>query len=249
LENHESSRPHLSVVIPAYNEESRIAESLDTIIKYLEKQPYTFEVFIVDDGSSDNTADICSEYSSQHSFIKFMKLPVNQGKGCAVRTGMLHASGNYLLMSDADLATPIEELDGFWQWIDEGFDIVIASRAIDNAVLVEHQPFHREFGGRVFNLIVQASAVPGIKDTQCGFKLFTRKSSDAVFSLCTSNGFGFDIEALFLARALKFRIKEAPVHWCHKEGSKVKVLRDGPSVMLDILRIRLRHAGNIRLRD
>ena len=239
------SQPLLSIVIPAYNEEQRIAGTLDTIFEYLKAQSFAAEIIVVDDGSTDQTVELCRSYTDQHPNLRTLKLPKNRGKGCAVRTGMLDAKGDYVLMSDADLATPIEELDAFWPWMHQDFDIVIASRALPNSSLVIHQPFHREVLGRCFNLVVQALAVPGVKDTQCGFKLFTKKASDAVFRICKSDGYSFDIEALYVARRMKLKIKEAPVHWKHIDGSKVSVLKDGLATLADITAIRLRH---IRIR-
>lgn len=237
----ETSIPHLSIVIPAYNEESRIVESLEGIASYLSGQPYTYEVLVVDDGSTDRTLEICQAFASMHPWLKILHQPVNHGKGFAVRTGVLSAAGENVLVCDADLATPIEELDGFWRFQKEGAEIVIASRPLRESHLVKRQPFYREFAGRAFNLAVRAMAVHGIHDTQCGFKLFSREAAQSIFPLCSLRGFGFDIEVLHVAQRLGFRIKEAGVHWYHKPGSKISLLRDGLRMLLDLFRIRLRH--------
>lgn len=235
--------PHLSIVIPAYNEESRIAPSLEKVAEYLSAQGYTYEAIVVDDGSLDGTAKVCQAFASARAWLKVLRRETNHGKGFAVREGVLNTSGDFILICDADLATPMEELDGFWRFMDEGADIVIASRPLRGSHLVKRQPFYRELAGRVFNLLVRAAAVRGIHDTQCGFKLFRREAAQSIFPLCLLNGFGFDIEVLHVAQRLGFRIVEAPVSWYHKPGSKVRLLRDGLRMIVDLFRIRLRHRG------
>ena len=236
-----SSGPFLSIVIPAYNEENRIAESLKVICHYLAGMPYTYEILVVDDGSTDKTREMCEAFAANEPSLRVVHYPVNQGKGFAVRTGMLEAAGENLLLCDADLATPIEELEAFWDYRKEGFDIVIASRPLKESHLVKHQPFYREWAGRAFNHAVQALAVRGIHDTQCGFKLLSRDAARRVFSICFLNAWGFDIELLHLAQRMGFTIKEAPVHWYHRPGSKVHLLKDGLRMLADIFRIRLGH--------
>lgn len=234
-------RPVLSIVIPVFNEEQRISSSLGIITDYLRAQPYSYELLLVDDGSVDQTPDICRDFVENHRWAALLRHSKNHGKGCAVRTGVLNAQGEYILVCDADLATPIEELGSFWRFVEEGADIVIASRPLPQSHLVQRQPWYRELAGRAFNIVVRLIAVPGIRDTQCGFKLFRRASAHVVFSQCTLNGFGFDIEVLYLARKLGLHIKEAPIRWCHKEGSKVRVLKDGLSMLLDLGKILIRH--------
>ena len=242
----ETGVPHLSVVIPAYNEEERISTSLQAIGGYLGDQSYTYEVLVVDDGSTDRTIEICRAFASEHGWPKALHYPVNHGKGFAVREGVLNSAGEHVLMCDADLATPIEELDGFWQFLEEGADIVIASRPLRDSHLVKRQPFYREFAGRAFNLVVRALAVRGIHDTQCGFKLFRREAAQSIFPLCSLTGFSFDIEVLHIAQKLGLDVKEAPVHWYHVAGSKVNLLRDGLRMLLDLFRVRLRHRNLAR---
>lgn len=236
-----NENPHLTIIIPAYNEESRITTSLEKVAEYLGTQTYTYEILVVDDGSVDGTLEICRTFASKNSWTRVLCYETNRGKGYAVRTGVLNAKGKYILICDADLATPIAELDGFWRFFEEGADIVIASRPLRASHLVKRQPFYREFAGRAFNLVVQALAVPGIHDTQCGFKLFRREAAEEIFQLCSLNRFSFDIEALHIAQKLGFQIKEAPVHWYHRPGSKVSLLRDGCSMLLDLFKLRIRH--------
>lgn len=237
----ETRMPYLSIVIPAYNEAKRIAASLDKIADYLSAQKYTYEALVVDDGSTDGTAEVCRAIASSHPWLEVLRYLVNRGKGHAVRAGVLAVGGEHVLICDADLATPIEELDGFWRFFEEGADIVIASRPLRESHLVKRQPLYREFAGRFFNLLVRAVAVRGIHDTQCGFKLFRGEAARAIFPLCSLSDFGFDIEVLHVAQRLGFRIREAPVHWYHRPGSKVRLLRDGLRMLLDLFRIRLRH--------
>lgn len=233
--------PHLSVVIPAYNEESRLIESLVQIADYLQRQAYTFEVIVSDDGSTDSTLALAEGFAVDHPWLKPLHNPENHGKGAAVRLGMLEAAGDYVLMSDADNATPIEELEGFWRHVDDGADIVIASRPLKGSHLVRRQPIYREMAGRLFNLAVQLIAVRGIHDTQCGFKLFRRETARRLFSMSVRDGWDFDIEILFLARRLGYRITEVPVHWYHREGSKVSMLRDGLRMLAGLIGIRVQH--------
>jgi dolichyl-phosphate beta-glucosyltransferase len=196
---------------------------------------------VVDDGSTDRTASIAQEFARQHPQTRVISYQPNRGKGHAVRTGILQSRGEWVLFSDADLATPIEELPNLAAKLREGYDIAIASRAVRGAKLVVRQPWYREFAGRSFNLIVQLLAVPGIHDTQCGFKLFKQDAAREIFSRCEENGFSFDIEVLHVAMRLGYRIAEVPVHWMHREGSKVRLLRDAVRMFLALLRIWRRH--------
>lgn len=235
------SIPYLSIVVPAYNEEHRIAESLKQISEYLEGKDYTYEVLISDDGSTDGTLEICEGFAAGRPWLRILHCPHNHGKGYAVRMGMLDARGQYVLFCDADLATPMEELDVFWKYVNDGMDVVIASRPLKESHLMKHQPLHRELAGRMFNLTVRIMAVSGIHDTQCGFKMFTREAAQTIFPLCTLDGFSFDIEVLHIAQRLGLRIKEKGVHWYHRPGSKVSFLRDGIRMLGDLTKIRLRH--------
>ena len=238
---HTSNPPFLSIVVPAYNEEKRIGESLKGICHYLAENPYTYEILVVDDGSKDKTLEICRAFAENGPPLRVVRYPVNRGKGFAVRTGMMEAAGENLLLCDADLATPMEELDRFLDYRNEGFDIVIASRPLKESHLVRHQPLYREWAGRAFNHVVRTFAVRDIHDTQCGFKLFSREAARSIFPICLLDGFSFDIEVLHIAQRLGFRIKEAPVHWYHMAGSKVHFVRDGFLMLLDVFRIAFAH--------
>lgn len=236
-----SSSPHLSIVIPAYNEEKRLHDTLIQIADYLSRQSYAYEVIVSDDGSTDSTLSLAESFASDHPWLKVIHHPDNHGKGAAVQRGMLEAAGEYVLMCDADLATPIEELDGFRKYMEAGADVVIASRPLRESQLVRRQPIYREMAGRAFNLAVQIMAVPGIHDTQCGFKFFTREAAQQLFSMSVRQGWDFDIEILFLARRFGYRIAEVPVHWYHRDGSKVHMLRDGMRMLAGIAVIRMQH--------
>ncbi len=229
--------PFLSVVIPAYNEADRIGATLARVCSYLADQPYSHDVTVVDDGSSDRTARIAGEAGAGGAVTVLSYTP-NRGKGHAVRYGMLRATGQYVLFSDADLATPIEELEHLLEAVMHGADVAIGSRDVPGARLERRQSALRELGGKLFNRCVQAVAVPGIRDTQCGFKLFTAAASSAVFSLCTIDNFSFDVEVLYLARRLGYQIAEVPIRWRHQEGSKVRLWRDAPRMLRTLIRIR-----------
>ncbi len=239
----------LSVIIPAYNEEERLASTLATTLAYFDGLPEyagRYEVLVVDDGSVDATAEIVRSFGGEQPQVRLLGYGGNRGKGYAVRHGMLEASGDWRLFCDADLATPPEEFEVVFAAMhgDSGqvvADIGIGSRPLRESNLIVHQPWYRELLGRSFNAVVQMLAVPGIHDTQCGFKIFSRRSAEDVFSRCRLDGFAFDAEALFLASRLGYKIAEAPIRWSHKSGSKVSMLRDGSRMVLDLLRIRGMH--------
>ena len=232
--------PLLSVVVPAYNEAERLGASLTRMMAYFQAQPYDFEILVVDDGSADATAAIAREFTAQEPRIRLLSYAQNRGKGYAVRHGMLQAVGQRVLFCDADLATPIEEVEKLIAALDAGADIAIGSRDVKGSELLKRQSPIRELGGRAFNQMVQALAVPGIHDTQCGFKLFTQSASQRIFSLCQVDHFAFDVEVLYLA--VKFsglRVTEVPVRWAHQEGSKVRFFRDATRMVKTLFRIRL----------
>lgn len=240
--------PQLSIIVPAYNEEKRLAGSLEGILRYLDSRWPDTEVVVVDDGSKDNTAAIAREFAARDPRVRLLALQPNAGKGHAVRRGMLAGEGDLLLFSDADLATPIEELEKLRAAIERGADIAIASRDIQGSQLEIKQPWYRELAGKTFNLIVQALALPGIHDTQCGFKLFRREAARDIFERCEENGFGMDIEVLFAGRRRGYSIAEIPVRWRHMEGSKVSLVRDSLRMFCSAIRARLRHGGLKRRR-
>ncbi len=233
-------RLELSVVIPVYNEEKRLGKTLAESLAYLKKSKNSFEILIVDDGSTDGTLTMVQSFSRKagKGVFKVLKQETNQGKGAAVKRGALEARGDFVLFMDADNATPINQYERFRPLFAKGFDVVVGSRAVDRSMVKVHQPLYREAMGRFFNILVQLAATPGIQDTQCGFKAFRRRAAQAVFPLQTIERFGFDVEILFIARKLGFSVVEAPVEWFDAPGSKVHVVRDSLTMFLDLALIR-----------
>ena len=214
---------YLSVVIPAYNEEKRIEKTLLSVHEYLSRQSYDYEIIVVSDGSKDNTVSIVSNLKSQISNLKIVDDKENHGKGWAVRQGMLEAQGDYRLFMDADNSTTVEQVEGFLPHFSGGYDVVIGSRRIAGANIAVKQPWIRDFLGGVFRLIVHTLVPLGIKDSQAGFKCFSRKATEAVFAKQTIFRWAFDVEILAIARKLGFKIKEAPIRWVNDTESKVKI--------------------------
>jgi glycosyltransferase involved in cell wall biosynthesis len=229
---------YLSVVIPAYNEALRIGNTLRVIHAYLQRQPYPAEIIVVDDGSQDGTASTVRAFDTAGLPIHVLQHGRNRGKGFSVRQGFLHAQGEYLLFSDADLSTPIEEVEKLFDALCEPCDIAIGSRALTASRVAVHQPRYREDMGRLFNLFVRMVAVPGIQDTQCGFKIFRRRAALAICQRMTTERFGFDVEMLYLARRLGYGVREVPVVWGHDPRTRVRLCRDSVSMIGDLLRIR-----------
>lgn len=227
----------LSLIIPAYNEELRLAETLNKILQYFETVDYNFEIIVVDDGSKDKTSDVAKSFDG----IKVITQPRNFGKGAAVRKGMLSATGDYRIFSDADLSTPIYELPKILKNLQSGYDICIGSRALDSKMIKVHQPFYREYMGKMFNKIVQFLVIKGIKDTQCGFKGFTANVAETIFSKARIDGFSFDVEILFLAKLHGFKIKEISVEWYNDDRSKLDPIKDSIRMFVEILKIRRMH--------
>ena len=227
--------PSLSVVVPAYNEAGRLPATLARVRAYLRDLGREHEILVVDDGSTDATAQVARAAGAD---VRVLRHEPNRGKGYAVRRGMLAAVGGLRLMTDADLSTPIEELARLEVEIERGFDVAIASRAVAGARIEVHQPAYREAMGRVFNRLVQALLLPGLADTQCGFKLFTALAAEAAFGACRLDGFSFDVEALYVARLRGLRIAEVPVVWRNDAATRVS-LGGGGTAFLDLLRIRI----------
>ncbi len=217
------SNVHLTVVIPAYNEEDRLPGTLSQSLRYLDAQPFESEIIVVDDGSTDGTQQVVRALATGPVAVRLIRHPdgANHGKGAAVRLGMMKAKGDYLLFMDADNSTTLEQVAGFWPHIDRGCDVVIGSRKIAGARVEVHQPRHKEIAGRLGNWAIRVLAVPGISDTQAGFKLFTRESAETIFPRQTIERWGFDIEILVIARRHGYRVCEAPIHWVNAPGSKV----------------------------
>lgn len=228
----------LSVVLPAYNEAARIGGSLDKITDYARQQSWTVEVIVVNDGSSDGTAEIVRQYAAQRPWFRLIENPGNRGKGFSVRNGMLHARGDILLFSDADLSSPIEEADKLVAALQSGADVAIGSRWVRKELQVVPQPLARQILGRLFNLALRLVLGLNYKDTQCGFKAFRRPAAELVFAQQQIETWGFDPELLYLAKKAGLRIVEVPVYWAHSEGTRLHPLRDGIGMVVQLFQIR-----------
>lgn len=231
-----------SIVIPAYNEEKRIGATLERTVAYFAERPHVqVEVLIVDDGSTDGTARLLASWRERAPHVRLLSHDRNVGKGWAVRTGMLAAAGEHVLFMDADGSTDIAEVEKLAQALAEGADIAIGSRDTAGSDIQKHQPLLRETLGKLFNRVVQVLAVPGISDTQCGFKLFRKSAIGPLFSRQTVQGWAFDVEILFLAHRMKFNVAEVPVQWSDMPGSKMSLLRDAVQIVRELIRVRLTH--------
>lgn len=234
----EPTVPELSVVIPAYNEEERLGATLERVLAYLEARRIPFEVLVVDDGSRDRTATVAEPFAGRG--VRVLRLPANRGKGAATRQGVAASRGSRVLMSDADLSTPIEELAKLEPRLSEA-EVVIGSRAVADADVRLHQPLYRELMGKTFNLIIRLLGVRGVRDTQCGFKLFAGDVARELFAAMVTPGFAFDVELIWLARQRGYRVAEVGVVWVNSPASRVHPLTDPPRMILEILRFRWRH--------
>jgi dolichyl-phosphate beta-glucosyltransferase len=230
------------VVVPAYNEERRLLTSLPKISGYLRAHFVRHEILVVDDGSTDATAAVVTAFAQDAPAVRLLQLPVNSGKGAAVRAGMLAAAGDLVWLSDADLSTPIEELDNVLRHLRAGVDVVIGSRDLPESQIQRHQNPLRETMGKLFNLIVRLLSGLPYHDTQCGFKCYRRAAARAIFHRARINGFAFDVETLVLARRLGCRTVEMPVRWVNCPQSKVRILRHPAEMVLELLTIRLNEA-------
>jgi dolichyl-phosphate beta-glucosyltransferase len=229
----EQARPFLSIVIPAYNEEVRLVPTLARIKEYLAGQSYSSEILVVDNASSDRTIEVAREAG-----VEVLEEP-QRGKGAAVRTGMLAARGELILFSDADLSTPIEEVEGLMAELQAGSDVAIASRGLPESKLPVRQPWYRELVGRAGNVLVRLVAVRGIADTQCGFKLFPRAIARRLFGAQLMTGIAFDMEILFLAQRSGMKIAEVPVTWIDSPETRISRVRDSLDAIKDLARIRM----------
>lgn len=239
----DGTKPFFSLIIPAYNEAGRIEWTLENAEDYLMSLGKPCELIIVDDGSSDQTLDKMREYKAKSSLIRLISYEPNRGKGYAVRQGVFASRGEYVGFSDADFSAPLQEFPKLFEVLKKGYDIAIGSRAVKESEIPVHQPLYRELGGRGLNLIIRMLATPGIHDTQCGFKLFRGDVARDIFGRCFINGWGFDVEVLYVARKLGYTINEAGVKWSHAEGSKIRPFRAALRVILDIIRIRAHNYG------
>lgn len=226
------------MVIPAFNEEARLPGTLDSVRAYCRSKPFACEVLVVDDGSRDGTAATVERIAASWEALRLLRNPGNRGKGYSVRHGMLEAKGELVLFSDADLSAPIEENDKLLDKLAGGFDVAIGSRALRRGLIGVHQSRFREMAGQVFNLSIRLLTGLEFKDTQCGFKLFRRQAAQAIFSRQRLEGFGFDVEVLYLAGKLGFAVAEVPVRWNHAPGTKVSMVSDSLEMFTDLLRIR-----------
>ncbi|MGA2420393.1 MAG: dolichyl-phosphate beta-glucosyltransferase [Candidatus Acidiferrum sp.] len=233
-----STAPDLSIIIPAYNEESRLPETLAKIAAYICASKRNTEVLVVDDGSTDATVAAAEGMRDKFSVMRIISNGVNRGKGFSVRHGMLEAQGRLALFTDADLSAPIEEADKLLSAVEGDYDVAIGSRAIDRSLISAHQSPFREFAGIVFNAVVRLCLRLPFVDTQCGFKAFKRERCKIVFEQQRIERFGFDPELLYLARHHGLRSKEIPVRWAHSPGTKVSMLRDSLQMFADVFIIR-----------
>jgi dolichyl-phosphate beta-glucosyltransferase len=233
------AEPFLTIVVPAYNEARRIRSTLESLCHIKEAKPYSVELIVVDDGSTDKTVETVSEFPG----IRLLRNDRNHGKGFTVRHGVLEAQGEFILFTDADLSTPIEEVDKLLSALESsGADVAVGSRALERELIGIHQPWLREMGGRFFNLLVRAFTGLDLYDTQCGFKLFKRSSTRQAFERMRIEGFGFDPELLFLIERAGGRVVEVPVRWNDNPATKVQFLRHSTEMVLDLIAIRWRAA-------
>jgi len=234
------SAPRLSVVIPAYNEEQRLPRTIEQIERYLGGRRLDYELIIVDDGSTDGTRQVMDAAAARNSKVRLEALPANRGKGRALASGVAVARGAEVLVTDADLSTPIEELEKLEAALQAGAGVAIASRAVKGSRVEIAQPIYRVLMGKVFNLIVQAVLLPGIWDTQCGFKLFRADVAQPVFAALTTDGFGYDPEVLYLAKRRGVKIAEVPVAWRHSAPTKVLPIRSSIDMFKHVVRVRFK---------
>jgi glycosyltransferase involved in cell wall biosynthesis len=230
-----------SIIIPAYNERLRIAEGLDKVLAYLHETKLDAEVIVVNDGSRDETPDIVRSYMAKHPEIRLLENPGNRGKGYAVRHGMLEAKGEIRLLTDTDLSAPIYESKKLFAAIEDGADVAVGSRWQRPGMQTRRQPFYRQITGRIFNGLNRLFLGLKLKDTQCGFKAFSRNAALSIFKNSHVDRWGWDPEALFLANRLKYRVVEIPVEWAHDDRSKIHPIRDGFGIVMDMMRVRWFH--------
>ncbi len=236
--------PHLSLVIPAYNEERRLPETLPVALAWLREQSFTWEVRVVDDGSEDGTRDVVASLAADEPRLILQAEP-HRGKGGAVKAGMLASDADFRFLCDADFSMPVQEVERFLPPYLDGYDVAIGTREGPGAVRVG-EPESRHLMGRVFNGLVTTLLVPGIDDTQCGFKCFSGAAAERLFPHQTIDGFAFDVEILYLARRAGMRVVEVPITWYYMEASSVKPVRDTWRMFKEVLRIRMAHAGGGR---
>ena len=230
--------PTCSIIIPAYNEAARVGATVEKVLAYALQRGWDAEVIVVNDGSNDGTAEIIRGLAENNPQLRLLENPGNRGKGYSVRNGMLHGRGERLLFSDADLSSPIQEAEKLFAALAGGADVAIGSRWLRRELQTQPQPLYRQIFGRVFNLLLRLILGLSFKDTQCGFKAFTRHAAQAIFPLQKIERWGFDPELLYLARKQGLKVVEVPVEWAHREGTRISPLRDGTRMFVEMLRIR-----------
>lgn len=231
------AQPFLSIIIPAYNEAERLPLTLTDIDRRLSSADYSYEILVVNDGSKDKTAEVVGNMEKMIKNLKLVDNDTNKGKGSVVRQGMLLAKGKIRLFTDADNSTSVDHFNNMTAYFKEGYDVVICSRAMKGSRLEPAQPLYRQIPGKIGNLIIQILLLPGLWDTQCGFKAFTEEAAEKVFGLSRITGWGFDVEVLALAKKLGYRIKDVPVRWVNDTRSQVKASAY-LKVLLETLKIR-----------
>lgn len=230
--------PTYSIVIPAYNEGKRLSATLEKVLTYIAEQQWSAEIIVVNDGSRDNTADIVRSFAETNPTVRLIENPGNRGKGYSVRNGMLGAHGEMLLFSDADLSSPIEEAPKLLDAINAGADVAIGSRWLRSELQTERQPIYRQMFGRIYNMLLRVILGVRFKDTQCGFKAFTRRAATAIFPHQQIERWGFDPEIVFIAQRRGFKIAEVGVAWAHDPGTRISPFKDGVRMFIELLRIR-----------
>jgi glycosyltransferase involved in cell wall biosynthesis len=228
--------PLLSIIIPAHNEERRLPGSLEQILDFLRAQSYAAEILVVENGSHDRTVEVARSYADRHTNVRLLIEPC-RGKGLAVRRGMLEAAGDFRFICDADLSMPIGEVNRFIPPALQAFDVAIASREVVGAKRYG-EPAYRHTIGRAFNLLVRLMALPGLQDTQCGFKCFSASSARDLFGVQRLDGLGFDVEVLYVARLRGYRVVEVAIPWYFNPDSRVRLFRDSWTMLTDLIRIR-----------
>jgi dolichyl-phosphate beta-glucosyltransferase len=230
--------PNYSIVIPAYNEAGRIPATLQEVVDTVRQKGWSAEVIVVDDGSTDTTAEVVRQFAASAPEVRLLQNPGNRGKGFSVRSGLLQALGEVVMFTDADLSAPMEEAQGLFDAIANGADIAIGSRWLERTRQTIRQPLYRQFFGRCFNAVTRFVMGLPFADTQCGFKAFTRAAAQTVFQLQTIERWGFDPEILFIAFKRGYRIKEVPVSWAHDERTRMSYLKDGIQMLEEIAIVR-----------
>jgi glycosyltransferase involved in cell wall biosynthesis len=229
-------KPFFSIIIPAYNEEKRLPGTLEQLSHFLRNQPFVSEIIVVENGSGDRTLEIARRFADGHRDVHVLRSE-QRGKGLAIQHGVMAARGDYMFMCDADLSMPVEEISKFLPPQLEGLDIAIASREAPGSVRY-NEPYYRHFTGRIFNALIRLLVLPGLQDTQCGFKCIRAQVARDIFPYQTLTGWAFDVELLYIARHHGYQIVEIPIDWYFNADSKISVIRDSLRMFLDLLRIR-----------